>query len=73
MFMANLFRAEIEGVVASVLPGGVKEISIVLICSVGLALYPMLLFASGGVTLAEAKAALRRRRGDPAPAPSDLS
>jgi hypothetical protein len=30
-------------------------------------LYPLLLFASGGVTMAEAKGMLRRRRGDPPP------
>ena len=67
MFAANVFRAEIEGVVGAVLAHGVKEVSIILICSVGLALYPVLLFASGGVTVAEAKGALRRRRGDPPP------
>jgi len=73
MFAANLFRAEIEGAIGSVLSHGVKEVSIVLICSVGLALYPVLLFASGGVTLAEARGALRRRRGDPTPTPDDIS
>ena len=44
-----------------------------LVSFAGLALYPVLLFASGGVTIAEAKAALRRRRGDPPPTPADLS
>lgn len=73
MFAANLFRAEIEGAIGSVLSHGVKEISIVLICTIGLGLYPVLLFASGGVTVAEFKAALRRRRGDPAPTAADLS
>jgi len=73
MFLANLFRVEIEGMIGSVLAHGVKEISIVLVCAAGLALYPVLLFASGGVTVAEARAALRRRKGDPAPTPADLS
>jgi putative peptidoglycan lipid II flippase len=73
LFIANLFRAEIEGGVGAVLPHGVKEVSILLISAAGLALYPALLFASGGVTLSEAKAALRRRRGDPQPTPADLS
>jgi len=73
MFLANLFRAEIEGMIGAVLAHGVKEISIVLVCAAGLALYPVLLFASGGVTVAEARAALRRRKGDPAPTPADLS
>lgn len=73
MFLANLFRADIEGVVRSVLPHGVKEVSLVLVCAAGLALYPVLLFASGGVTLTEARAALRRRKGDPPPTAQDLS
>ncbi|ODT87775.1 murein biosynthesis integral membrane protein MurJ [Phenylobacterium sp. SCN 70-31] len=73
LFAANLFRAEIEAAVGAVAPFGVKEISIVLVCSAGLALYPALLFAFGGLTPAEAKAALRRRRGDPPAAPADLS
>ena len=73
LFLANLFRAQIEGAVGAVLPHGVKEASIILICMVGLVLYPALLFASGGVTLSEAKAALRRRKGDPAPTTADLS
>ena len=38
-------------------------ISGVLASQVAGALYPLLLFASGGVTLGEAKALLRRRRG----------
>ena len=73
LFLANLFRADIEAAIGAVLPHGVKEISIVLICTAGLALYPALLFAFGGVTPAEFKAALRRRKGDPAPAAADLS
>lgn len=73
MFLANVFRPEIEAVVGSVLPHGVKEVSVLLVCAAGLALYPALLFAFGGVTPAEFKAALRRRKGDPAPAAADLS
>jgi len=73
LVIANLFRAQIEGALGAILPGGVKEVSILLISAVGLALYPVLLFASGGVTLSEAKAVLRRRRGDPPPTPADLS
>jgi putative peptidoglycan lipid II flippase len=72
LLLAGLFRPQIEGVVGGLLPGGrgAKEIAIVLVSVVGLALYPALLFASGGITPAEARAAFRRRRGDPAP---DLS
>lgn len=53
-FAAHL-RGEIEAVV------GRKEFGVLLVCLVGAALYPALLFASGGLTLAEARAALRRR------------
>ncbi|MEW5686494.1 MAG: murein biosynthesis integral membrane protein MurJ [Pseudomonadota bacterium] len=73
LFLANLFRPQIESVVGQVLPHGVKEVSILGVCVVGLALYPVLLFAFGGVTPAEARAALRRRKSDPAPVASDLS
>lgn len=69
LVLANLFRPQIEAAIGAVLPGGVKEVAILLVCATGAALYPILLFASGGVTLAEAKAALRRRKGDP-PAPA---
>ncbi|MFZ5721420.1 MAG: murein biosynthesis integral membrane protein MurJ [Pseudomonadota bacterium] len=69
LILANVFRPQIETAIAAVLPGGVKEVAILLVCAVGAALYPVLLFASGGVTVSEAKAALRRRKGDP-PAPA---
>lgn len=42
-----------------------KEITLVLVCAIGGGLYPLLLFAFGGVTPAEVKGALRRR-GRPA-------
>lgn len=72
MFLANLLRPQIEGVVGAILPHGVKEISLVLVCMAGLGLYPALLFASGGVTVTEAKALFRRRKGDPPPTVTDL-
>jgi len=52
-------------------PLGAKEITVLLVCLGGAALYPVLLFAFGGVTPAEARAAFRRRRGDK-PEPGDL-
>lgn len=67
LFAANLFRPELEALIGGVIQVGVKELSIVLVCTVGMGLYPLLLFASGGVTIAEAKGMLRRRRGDPPP------
>ena len=41
-----------------------KEIAIVAVSALAVAAYPVLLFASGGLTLAEMRAALRRRSGD---------
>jgi putative peptidoglycan lipid II flippase len=41
---------------------GPKEIAVALTVAVAAGLYPPLLFASGGITAAEAKAALRRRK-----------
>ena len=49
-----------------------KEVTVLLVCLAGGLLYPVLLFAFGGVTPAEARAALRRRRGDPGPVASGL-
>ncbi len=43
---------------------GAKEIAVLLLCVAGGLLYPALLFAFGGVTPAEARAAFRRRKGD---------
>jgi len=45
---------------------------VLLVCAVGGALYPALLFAFGGVTPAELRAAFRRRKGDAAPVIGDL-
>ncbi|MDZ4375409.1 MAG: murein biosynthesis integral membrane protein MurJ [Phenylobacterium sp.] len=73
MLVANLYRPAIEGAVGAILPLGVKEVALTLVCIAGLAIYPLLLFAFGGLTPAEARAALRRRRGDPpAAAPVDM-
>ena len=45
--------------------GLAKEIAVLAVCLAGAFSYPVLLFAFGGVTPAEAKAAFRRRRSDP--------
>lgn len=42
-----------------------KEVTMILIVLAGAAVYPVFLFAFGGVTPAEARAALRRRKADP--------
>jgi putative peptidoglycan lipid II flippase len=51
---------------------GAKEITVLLVCMAGAAFYPVLLFAFGGVTPAEARAALKRRKGDPIVEAADL-
>jgi putative peptidoglycan lipid II flippase len=60
------FRAPIEATLgrASVGPLHGKELAIALTCVLAAGLYPLLLVASGGLSLAEAKAAIRRRRAD---------
>lgn len=64
--VAASFRADLEAPLAGVHLGplGAKEITVLLLSLAGAALYPVLLFAFGGVTPAEARAALKRRRGD---------
>ncbi|MGA0606061.1 murein biosynthesis integral membrane protein MurJ [Phenylobacterium sp. VNQ135] len=64
--LASTFRTALER------PLGSKELTIILVCLAGGALYPLLLFAFGGVTPAEARAALRRRKGDAPVATPDL-
>ena len=49
-----------------------KEVTVLLVCVGGAILYPVLLFAFGGVTPAEARAALSRRRGEAGPVASGL-
>ena len=70
--VASYFRDALERPVMALTGGGAKEITVILVCIAGAALYPMLLFAFGGVTPAEAKAAFRRRKGDVAAPSADL-
>ncbi|WP_068876663.1 MULTISPECIES: murein biosynthesis integral membrane protein MurJ [unclassified Phenylobacterium] len=70
--LASHFRPVLEAPLASLLPHGTKEISVLLVCLAGAALYPVLLFAFGGVTPGEARAAFRRRKGDVAAPSADL-
>jgi putative peptidoglycan lipid II flippase len=72
---ASHYRPQIEGLFAGLrlVHGlGPKEFAIALTVMVAAALYPLLLFGSGGLTLAEARGALRRRKGDPPEGPADL-
>ena len=72
---ASHFRPMLEAPLAAVRLGplGAKEITVLLVCMAGAALYPALLFAFGGVTPAEARAAFRRRGGETAAPVADLS
>ena len=72
--LASHFRWAIEGVlrVASFGPLHGKELAILSVCVLAAGAYPVLLFASGGLTRAEARAALRRRKGAPPEGPADL-
>jgi putative peptidoglycan lipid II flippase len=64
--VASHYRPVLEAPLAGLnfLGLGAKEVTVLLVCAAGAALYPVLLFAFGGVTPAEARQALKRRRGD---------
>jgi putative peptidoglycan lipid II flippase len=66
--LASHFRAVLEAPLHGFRLGplGPKEILIVALTAVAGAVFPFLLFASGGVTLTEIRTALRRRPGDKA-------
>jgi len=66
MALAAHNRALIEAPLAPFRLGGLgpKEIAVLGLCVAGALAYPALLFAFGGVTPLEARAALKRRRGD---------
>jgi putative peptidoglycan lipid II flippase len=72
---ASHYRAQIQGLFGGVhiTHGlGPKEFAITLTVVAAAAVYPLLLFGSGGLTIAEARGALRRRKGDPPEGPADL-
>jgi putative peptidoglycan lipid II flippase len=72
--LASHFRPILEAPFAGVRLGPLhaKESTVLLVCMAGAALYPALLFAFGGVTPAEARAALKRRKGEAGPVASGL-
>jgi len=74
MALASHYRHALEGLLAGshLLKLGAKEITVLLACVIGAGAYAGLLFAFGGVTPAEARAALRRRKGDKAVASAEL-
>jgi putative peptidoglycan lipid II flippase len=65
--LATHYRGWIEAPFAALSLFGLhaKELTVLLVCLAGGALYPVLLFAFGGVTPAEARAALKRKKTDP--------
>ena len=65
---ASYYRDILQGVLGSIRLGplGPKEFGVVLVSLAIVMLYPILLFASGGLTLTQAREALRRRRDEPA-------
>ena len=72
--LASHFRPVLQAPFAGVHLGplGAKEVTVVLVCMAGGALYAVLLFAFGGVTPAEVRTAFRRRKGDKAVAAPEL-
>jgi putative peptidoglycan lipid II flippase len=72
--VAAHFRAHLEAPLAHLSFGGLhaKEIGVLLLAAAGGALYPVLLFAFGGVTPSEVRAAFRRGRGQAAAPSADL-
>lgn len=72
--LASHFRPLLEQPLSGLALGplGAKEITVLLVCLAGGLAYPVLLFAFGGVTPAEARAALKRRRGDTNVATPDM-
>lgn len=67
--LCSHYRAVIEGLIAWAHAGplGPKEIAVVGVSILVAAVYPLLLFVSGGLTLTEAREALRRKKGDAGP------
>jgi putative peptidoglycan lipid II flippase len=70
--LASHERPLIEGLLAPVSFHHPKELAIVLVCAAAGGAYPLLLFAFGGLTGAEVKAAFRRARGRKAAPAADL-
>ena len=74
LFAAATFRHVLEAPFggATFAGLGAKEITVLAVCVLGALAYILLLFAFGGVTPAEARAALRRRNGEAGPVVTDL-
>lgn len=71
--LASHYRGPIQHLLAPVAFHHAKELAILLVCATAGGAYPLLLFAFGGLTMTELKAAFRRRRGAKAQPVEDLS
>jgi putative peptidoglycan lipid II flippase len=71
LYVASLFRPQLEAMVHFHLGGlGAKEITVLALCFVAAVLYPIVLFAFGGLTMSDVRGALRRsprKAGEDAP------
>jgi putative peptidoglycan lipid II flippase len=67
--VASHYRPLIEAPLAGLHLGplGAKEVCVLAVCAVGAGFYPVLLFAFGGVTLTEVRAAFKRGKGETSP------
>ncbi len=74
LLAATHMRPQLEALIATApLVGGLaKEMGVLAVTAAGAALYPALLFACGGVTPAEVRAAFKRRNGLPVAPDPDL-
>jgi putative peptidoglycan lipid II flippase len=64
LFVAGMFRDQIQGLFEgmSLIRVGAKEIAVVAVCMAVLPIYPVLVVLTGGMTVAEIKGLVRRRR-----------
>lgn len=69
LYGGGMLRPQIEAILAHQPLGHAKELAILGVSGLALAVYPFLLFASGGLTLTEIRGALRRGGGPAADEP----
>ena len=74
LFAASQFRAQLEAPLVGISFGGLhaKEITVLLVSMAGAAVYPVLLFAFGGITPSELRVAFRRNKDEPSTSTPDL-
>jgi putative peptidoglycan lipid II flippase len=62
LYVCSLYRPQLEAPLAHFhLKGlGAKEVTVLAVCAIAAALYPLVLFAFGGLTMSEIRQALQR-------------